>query len=792
MFKSYFKIAWRNLVRQKVFSSINVTGLALGLTCSMLIMLWVHDERSIDGFHVNAPSLYHVYERNFYEGKVEAGYSTQGLLAGELKRVVPEIQYASGFEYVAPPGTKSTFSAGDKVNKMTGFYTGEDYFAMFSYPLLEGTVAGVLSLPGTVAVSREMAEYFFDDARTALGKTLLFDDQEELKISGVFENITGRSSLQFDFLRPWKDFEKANPWIHNWGNTSPATYIQLRKDADAATVETKIRDFIYRYKKEDPTFKVELALQPYAERYLHSNLSKGYVDGGRIEYVRLFTAVAIFILLIACINFMSLATAQSEKRAREVGLRKVVGAARFSLVLQFIGEALLLTLLAGMIALAAVALLLPAFNTITGKQLELPFDSVYFWMGIAGLLLSTGILAGSYPALFLSSLKPVKVLKGAQKFNWKSSFFRQGLVVVQFVLAMVLIIGTIVTYRQMQYIQEKNIGYERDNLLYIPIEGELQTQYTLFKQRAMAMPGVADISKMRNSPTVIEHHTNSISWPGKPENITVSFADGVVGYDFVRTMKLELKEGRDFSPAFGIDSAAYILNETAVEKMGLSDPLGKTVSWGGRNGTVIGILKDFHFNSMHHAIEPLILRLDENWGWGTVMVRLQGGNIGNTIASLQNLCRDINPRFPFSYQFSDAEFGKLYRSEQVVSRLSRYFAFLAIFISCLGLYGLAAFVAAQRTKEIGVRKVLGASVPGIVTLLSGSFLKLVGIALLVAFPLGGLILQRWLNQFAYKTGIEWWVFVVAGLFAIIVAVITISFQSIKAAMANPVKSLRTE
>jgi len=792
MIRNYIITAWRNLIRNKAFSIINISGLALGLTCSLLIFLWVQDERSVDGFHKNGKELYQVYERNYYDGKVSADYPTQGLLAQELKRVIPEIQYASGYEYASAPGTFSTFEANNKVNKNGGMYVGEDFFSMFSYPLLQGTPQTALNSPYGIAISRRMAENFFGSAEKAFGRSISFENTYDLKITAVFENIPSNSSQQFDFLRTWTDFVKQNQWVNNWGNTDPATYVQLRKGTDAAKVEAKIKDFIYRYKPKDNSFRTELALQPYAEKYLHSSSKNGYIEGGRIEYVNLFTVVAVFILLIGCINFMNLATAQSAKRAKEVGLRKVVGAMRSSLIKQFIGEAILVTFFAIFIALAFTLILLPAFNDLTGKQLSLPLTQPLFWAAISGLMAITGFVAGSYPAIFLSSLNPVRVLKGSLKFNWKSAFFRQGLVVFQFALSIILIVGMIVTYRQMNYIQTKNLGYDRDNLLYIPIEGELIKKYDVFKQQAAGLPGVMNISKMRNSPTVIEHHNSSISWPGKDPNLTVSFADGVVGYDFVRTMKLQLREGRDFSKEFGEDSVSFLLNETAVNKIGLEHPVGQTVIWGNHPGKVIGVLKDFHFSSMHQAIDPLIVRLDENWPWGTILIRTNAGNTKEVLGGLEKLCKEINPKFPFTYQFSDLEFAKLYKSEKIVSRLSNYFAVLAIFISCLGLFGLATFTAAQRTKEIGVRKVLGASVSNIIAMLSGSFVKLIVLAMLIAFPAAWWMMNKWLQNFAYKTDIGWWVFVLAGAVTIGIALITVSYQSIKAAVANPVKSLRTE
>ncbi len=792
MFKNYFKIARRNLFRHKAFSVINITGLALGLTCSLLIMLWVQDEKNVDAFHNNNKYLYQVYERHYFDGKIDASYPTQGLLALELKRVIPEVQYTSGFEYAAAPGTQNTFRAGDKVIKMTGMYAGTDFFNMFSYPLLQGDAQSSLEAPSVIAVSKKMAQQFFETPEKAIGKTIRFENKEELLITAVFDNVPVNSSQQFDFLRSWTDFVKENKWVNNWGNTSPSTFLQLRAGADPVKVEAKIKDFIYRYQAKDKSFFSELALQPYGERYLHSTFKNGYIDGGRIEYVRLFSIVAVFILLIACINFMNLATARSAKRAKEVGVRKVVGANRLALIGQFAGEALLLTFLSVVLAVVLTVFLLPAFNSLTGKELTLPVTQPGFWTMITGLLFVTGLVAGSYPAFFLSSLNPVRVLKSGLKFTWRAMFFRKGLVVFQFTLSIMLIVGMIVIYRQMDYIQSKNLGYDRENLVYIPIEGELIKKYDRFKEQVNKETSILAVSKMRNSPTRIEHHTGSIGWPGKDPDLTISFADGVVGYDFVSTMKLKLKEGRDFSKEFGTDSASYILNETAASRMGFENPLGQTVSWGNRPGKVIGVLQDFHFNSMHQAIEPLIIRLDENWGWGTILVRTKAGKTKEAITALEKITKSINPEFPFSYQFSDLQYASLYKSEQVVSKLANIFAFLAIFISCLGLFGLATFAAEQRVKELGVRKVLGASVPDIVSLLSISFLKPVAIAMFIAFPLGWYVMNYWLQGFAYKTAIEWWMFGIAGLLAIMIALITVSYQSIRAALIKPVQSLRAE
>jgi ABC-type antimicrobial peptide transport system permease subunit len=733
-----------------------------------------------------------VYERNYYDGKIDAAYPTQGLLAEELKRIIPEVQYASGLEYTSQPGTQNTFEAGNKINKMAGMFAGADFFNMFSYPLLQGNVESALNSPAGIAVSRKMAEYFFGSAEKAMGKVIRFENKDDLLITAVFENLPTNSSQQFDFLRSWLDFVKENKWVNNWGNTSPATFVRLRKEADPAKVEAKIKDFVYKYKSKDNGLLTELALQSYPGKYLHSTFKNGYIDGGRIEYVRLFTLVAVFILLIACINFMNLATARSAKRSKEVGVRKVVGAVRSVLIGQFIGEALLLTFFSVIIAVGLAGILLPAFNNLTGKELTLPVTQPVFWLSLIGLLIITGFVSGSYPALFLSSLNPIRVLKGSMKFSWGAIFFRKGLVVFQFALCIILTVGVIVIYRQMNYVQTKNLGYNRENLIYIPIEGDLAKKYDLFKEQAGRESGILAISKMRNSPTIIAHHTGSIEWPGKNPGLSVSFADAVVGYDFVKTMKLGLKEGRDFSKNFGTDSAGYMLNETAVKKIGYQNPVGQTISWGNRQGKVIGVLRDFHFNSLHEAIEPLIIRLDNNWNWGTILVRTKAGKTQEAITGLEKICKALNPKFPFTYQFSDQEYARLYKSEQVVSKLSNFFAFLAIFISCLGLFGLATFTSEQRTKEIGVRKVLGASVSDIVSLLSTNFLKPVAIAMLIAFPVAWYAMNYWLLDFAYKIDIEWWMFAIVGLLTIGIALLTVSYQSIKSAIVNPVKSLRTE
>lgn len=785
MVKNYIKIAWRNLIKNKAHAFINITGLSVGLACSLLIMLWIRDEHSVDSFHANGHYLYQVYERQTNEGKIEASYLTQAQLAEELKKRVPEVQYATGMEQNFP----HTFEVNKKVIKQDGTYAGPDFFRMFSYKLLLGKAEAALVTPNDIAISRKMAELFFGSPEHAIGKTMRFENRDNVVVTAVFENLPNNSSQQFDFLRSWTAFAAENAsWFNNWQSASPATYIQLNKNADPDKVSAKIKDFIRQYLPETAT---QLALQPYTEKYLHSNFKNGEIDGGRIEYVRLFGIVAAFILLIACINFMNLATARSAKRAKEVGVRKVIGAGRSMLIAQFLSEAVLLTFIATGISMILLAILLPAFNLLTAKQLTIPFLSGGFWLMLGAMFVLTALVAGCYPAFFLASLSPIRTLKGKLTFSSSAAYFRKGLVVFQFALTIMLLIGTVVIYRQMHYVQAKNLGYDRENLVYIPFEGDLVKNYPVFKNEAEKITGVQAITKMKESPTVIGHSTGDFDWTGKDTKEPVSLNDAVVDYDFVKTMKLELSAGRDLSKEFA-DSANFLVNETAAKKIGYKDAVGMPLRFRGKEGKIVGVLKDFHFNSMHQAIEPLIVRLADNQKWGTILVRVSPGKTQEAISALQDLSKKLNPNFTFSYTFADQEYNKLYKSEQLVSQLSNHSAALAIFISCMGLLGLSVFVAEQRSKEIGIRKVLGASVGSVFGLLSSEFMQLIVLSFLIASPIAWLITNNWLQSFEYRATVPWWLFALSGGLIILIAISTISFQAIKAALANPVKSLRSE
>jgi predicted permease len=787
MIKSYFKIAWRNLAKNKTFSLINITGLTLGVSCSLLIMLWVNDERSINAFHKNANQLYTVFERQYHDGIVDAGYNTPGVLADEMKVTLPEVALATPLAW----NQLNTFEANNKILKQTGNYTGADFFSMFSYPFLLGDPLTALKSPVDIVISRKMAEDFFGSTENAYGQSILFQNRKNLKITGIFENFGPASSYKVDYLINWQTFVEDNAWVKDWGNHAPQTFLMLRPGTDVSPFKDKIRNFISLYYK-DENFRIELDLQPYKDQYLYGSFKDGEIHGGRIQYVILFTVVAVFILLIACINFMNLSTARSAKRAKEIGIRKVVGAGRGALIRQFLSEALLTVLFAFGFALMVVALLLPAFNNITQKQIDLPFTSVFFWGSFILLVLLTAFISGGYPALFLSSLKPVGVLKGALKFSTHVTLFRKSLVVFQFALSILLIVGTIVVSRQVTYVQSVNLGYDRQNLIYVPLEGALAEKYEVFKDELLTRPGIQTITRMSQTPTAIQNGTGGVVWEGKDPSSKLQFTFAAVGYDFVKTMKVKIIQGRDFSREHATDSVGYIVNEKALDIFNYKDPIGMPLTFWQTKGTIIGVVEDFHFNSLHNPITPLILRLGEINDEGSALVRTEPGKTKDALGSIEKIWKDMNADFPYTYQFSDQEYQQMYKSEQIVSKLSNAFAFLGIFISSLGLLGLSIFTAEQRTKELGIRKVLGASMVSLFNLLSKELLLLVAVSLVIATPVAWYVMNDWLEDYAYKVKIEWWIFVAAGAISILIAVLTISVQTLKALFENPVKSLRSE
>ena len=788
MIKNYFKTAWRNLVRNKIFSFINIIGLGLGIAASLFIYLWIQDEKSKDNFHENTERLYQVIvsdkDKN---GALSNSYdNTPGLLADALKNQVPEITEAATVIWE----NDFLFTVGEKIGKEKGRYVGPDFFNLFSFPLLKGNKATALSTPDNIVISRKIADKYFGK-QDPIGKSIRINDNRDYLVSGIVADAPENSTLTFDFVMPSQHgFEDSHWMIDGWNHFGPSTYVMLRSHASLAGVNAKLKDFLY---KQDKVLNDKvISLQLFRDRYLYSRFTNGIADGGRIEYVRLFSVIAIFILLIACINFMNLATARSAKRSREVGVRKVAGAMKGTLVRQFLFEAIITTILSVLVALALVILLLPFFNQLTEKNVSLHIGDPSLIITLLLLTLITGFIAGSYPALFLSSLKPISVLKGSLKFKNADKIFRKGLVVFQFTLSILLIICTIVVYKQMNYVQEKNLGLDRSRLIYMPVEGDLVKNYENFKREVQLSGNIENISFCGTEPTNVGWWSPGMQWEGKdPEDKTL-FAQVEVSYDFLKTMKIDLVEGRDFSPSLPTDSTNFIINEAAAKYMKMQHPVGASFSHGNMKGKIIGLVKDYHFRSLHNPVAPAFINLAPEPESGIAIIRAWPNKIKQTLATIEAVSKKYNSKYPFDYSFVDDDLKRQYHSEMTVGQLAGVFAFIAIFISCMGLFGLSMFMAEQRTKEIGIRKVIGASVSGIVALLSQNFLVLVVIAFLIASPVAWWAMNKWLQDFAYRTDIGWTVFAGTALMALCIAMLTISFQAIRAAIANPVKSLRTE
>ncbi len=785
MFKTNIKIAWRNLVKDKQFTFLNVLGLSAGLACSLLIFLWVNDELKFDRFFENNERLYQLMEKQTTNGVVGISDGSSGPLSEAVALQMPEVAYATP---LASPGwfPKFTLSANDKVIKASGQYAGKDYFNVFSFKLLDGNKDNVLANKNSIVISDELAKKLFGTTENITGKAIRFQQSEIFYVSGVFEKTPAHSSQQFDFVLTWDYFKTIQDWVTNWDNVGPQNFVLLKKGADVSSFNKKIAGIIAAHGGN--ASRVAFATK-YSDVYLHNNVGVNSGSSGRIQYVKMFSLIALFILVIACINFMNLSTAKASRRMKEVGIKKVMGADRKQLILQFLSESVLLTLVAMCFAILMASLFLPVFNGITGKEINLHFDPETISI-FAGIILFTGLLAGSYPALYLSKFNPHAILKGKMHSSFTEMISRKGLVVFQFTLSSMLIIAVIIIYQQIQFIQHTDPGYNKDNIVRIDAEGKIQGTEQEFVNELKNIPGVTSASYTFNN---IVGHTfgdYGLNWEGKNPNESVYFEVFGGGYDFVKTMGMHIVSGRGFSKAFGADTANIILNEAAVRVMNLKNPVGKTVHFYSHPLQVIGVVKDFHFESMHETIKPSYILLQPHGG--KILARISTAHQKETITAIQHLYESYNPGFPFTFNFLDEAYQKQYDSEIRVSVLSKYFAGLAILISSLGLFGLAAFTAQKRRKEIGIRKVIGASVGGITTMLSLDFLKLIFLSLLIAFPISWWLMENWLQGFAYRIPVTPFVFLITGVFIVLITLCTIGFQSVKAAIANPVNSLRAE
>lgn len=793
MFKNYLKITLRNFKKNKGYSFINISGLAIGMACCILILIWVKDELSFDRFHANADAIYRITEHQYdSSGDYFPVAVTPWPLAEALKNDFPEITESARLRIV---------SGGLIGYKDKKFYEDDfvavdpSFLKMFSFPLIEGDLSTALTEPHTILITRETAVRYFGNEEP-LGKVLTFHNVYEFKVTGVLEDVPHNSHIKFDFLVPFDSTLRDFDWADSWWTNNYTTYVLLVGNASLPQISEKISSYL---KKVNPETRTKLILQPLTDIHLRSDYAIDLYGNteDKAVYVYAFSVIALFVLLIACINFMNLSTARSEKRSKEVGLRKVVGASRNNIITQFYSESLILTIVAFFTALFMVYLLLPAFNNVSGKQLTL--DSMKepaFLLGLLTIMLVTGLASGSYPAFVQSSFKPVDSIKGlGLKISPKSgkSTLRRVLVVIQFTLSVILIVGTLIVYKQVLYMLNKELGYENGSVLYFIKRSNLRTQYDAFKSELLRDPNIVGVTSSSDVPTYSVHSTGGFSWEGKDPETHFLIHQFSVDHDYIKTFNMHIIAGRDFSREFQADAStqSFIVNKTAVKAMGLENPVGSKFRLYDNKGQIVGVVEDFHFKSLQKAIEPLVLRIEPARD-SYVFVKFRSEHMQEAIASVRRVYESFNPEFPLEYSFLDESVSRLYDSEQKTKNIFNYFTFIAIFISCLGLYGLAAHMVQQKTKEIGIRKVLGASAVNILAGLSKEFVMLICLANAIAWPVSYYVMSRWLQHFASKTCLSVWTFILSGLASLFIALLTIFYQSIKAATANPIKSLRYE
>lgn len=788
MLKTYFKIAYRNLIRHKAYSIINISGLAIGMAASILILLWVQNELSYDKFHKNADQVYRI---TCNASGFKAAVNCAGMPAG-LKAQMPVIKNTVRLSHL----TTVLFEAGNrKFEEDHVFYADPSFMDVFSFPLIKGNRSTALKNVDGVLITQEMEKKYFGN-EDAMGKILRKDNGDNVVVTGVLANIPSNSHLQFDFILPMASLAKTNDDLKRnaWDDFNFYSYVQLDKNfvPTAASLSGFNNQVNQIYHKVEPNMKIEYQLQPLTSIHLAPALQVDLPGHGNSQYVSIFFIVAILILVVACINFMNLATARSARRAKEIGLRKVSGAIRGQLIVQFLGESLLISFFALFLAVAIVFLFLPMFNNLADKKLVIPFSDEKFWLSLVGIAILTGLISGSYPALFLSGFNPVKVLKGNMKSMGGNLLFRNGLVVTQFIVSIILLIGTVTIYNQLQFIKNRNPGFAKDNLLYMPMTGDIYGKQQTLKTELKRNPLTSDFTIVSDLPINLISGTIGVQWEGKDPRSQIVIPSINVDENFTHVFKMTLLSGRSFSPGFIADSNNYVVNEKMLGVMGLkvNNAVGKSLTFGNMKGNIIGVVKDFNFKPVQQPIEPIVLRFNK-YG-GTVVIRTKAGTTEATIKALEKISLQLNPAYPFKYDFLDQDLANLYKGEQQMGSIFNLFALFAIFISCLGLYGLSAFMAEQRTKEIGVRKVLGASIFNVVFLLSKGFTRLMLIAIAIAVPLSWFAVNTWLNSFAYHINVGWIVFLTASLAALIIAWLTVSYESVKVAIVNPIKSLRTE
>lgn len=787
MLRNFLLVAIRNLRKNRLYSILNILGLAVGLAAGILILLYIADEFNYNHFHKNLSSIHLILQNQTQGGVTYTFESTPGPLAAALRQEIPEIEAVARCSW----NGRHLLFADNKSFYERGFYAEPDYFKVLQFEAVQGDPMEALKDAGSIVITERTARKFFGD-ENPIGKTLRHNNERDLRVAAVLRDLPlNGNTLRFDVVLPFRVFEQMNTeWVNSaWGDNSLPTWVALRPGTDLANLNGKLENFI---QQKNPEASAHIFAYPFADWRLKNKFENGKQQGGRITLVYLLSIIGVFVLLIACINFMNLATARSERRAREVGVRKAIGAQRSLIIGQFLSEAMLMSGLALILGIGLAQLALPGFNTFFEKSLSLSLSNWPLWSAILALGLITGLMAGSYPALFLSRYQPAKVLKAGLGSGKSSSLLRRSLVAFQFLISILLIITTIVIYRQIKHGQDRPMGYEQDNLIEIPARGDMPGKFELVKQELTQLPGVKSVSAGTDDLIQFGSNTSGIQWPGRTEDqdflVTVSW----VRHDWVKTAGLKMVEGRDFDRQFGADSMSCLVNETAIKQMGLKQPVIGTVLRHDTSYTIVGVIKDFIYNDPFGTPRPMVVYLGGN-DMNHFFVRLENNNQWRqTLAQIETAVKKHNPTHPFEFRFVKEEYQRNFNEMRSVAQLASLFGGLAIFISCLGLFGLSAFVAERRQKEIGIRKVLGASVGAVWFQLAKDFLKPVLVAFAMAIPLAIYAMDKLLSSLTYRVELSWWIFAAAGILAVLIALVTVSFQGIRAALINPVSSLRSE
>lgn len=793
MVKSYFKVGWRNMVRSKGYSAINISGLAIGMTVALLIGLWVFDELTFDTHFKNYDRIFQVMQHQTYNGQIGTQVANPAVMGEEIRNV-----YGSDFKHVlqASWNFDHTLTYGEKIFYKPGSYFETGVVDMLSLNILHGSKDGLKEM-NSIMLAESVAKSYFGD-EDPINKMLRLDNEVDVNVTAVYEDLPENTSFKdLKIIMPWPLYLSQNTWIAKmddpWGSNFSQTYAQLNDNADLETVSTRIKDVKFnRQRAEERRYKSVVFLHPMNKWHLYSDFKAGINTGGRIDNVWLFAVTGILVLLLACINFMNLSTARSEKRSKEVGIRKTIGSARGQLITQFFSESVMIALFSFVLAIGLGFLALPSFNTVAGKTITIPWSSPLFWLIGIGFTVLTGLFAGLYPAIFLSSFQPVKVLKGSFKMGRIASIPRKVLVTIQFTISIALIIGTIVVYQQIQFAQGRPMGYTADGLITVNVNSERHKHFEAIRTELKTENAIVELAESGSPTTDVWNTNGGFDWEGKDPNLAVDFPNNGVTYEYGKTIGWEIKTGRDFSRDFTTDSSAFILNESAVTFIGLKDPIGKVLKCNGENFTVIGVVKDILVQSPYTPVRPAMWHLSDG-SENIFIIKLNPNkNAQESLSKVEEVFKKFDPTSPFSSSFVDEAFAQKFGNEKRIGTLAAFFAVLAVFISCLGLFGLASFVAEQRTKEIGIRKVMGASVSNLWQMLSKDFVVLVIISSIIAITFSYFYCVHWLEGFEYRTTISWWIFAMAAGGALLITLITVSFQAIKAALMSPINSLRSE